>query len=140
MGVASHAVDDEGDVVEVAVAAGGQYLLGSPHIVDDDGLAELMGEDQVAHEGLGLRRQFGPAQGVDACLADGKHLGVAGALLKQAVIVIGEGVDAVPGMKAHRIPLSRLRVKATRIHRNEGCGGFEPMGMDIEDGVHGTGS
>ena len=79
-------------------------------------------------------------QAIDARLADGEHLGVTSALPQQVKIAIGEILDIVPRMKAHRVPQAWLRVETARIHGDESAGGVKPMGMEVEDVHHGTGS
>ena len=79
-------------------------------------------------------------QAIDARLADGEHLGVTSTLPQQVKIAIGEILHIVPRMKAHRVPQAWLRVETARIHGDESAGGVKPMGMEVEDVHHGTGS
>lgn len=140
MGVAPHAVDNEGDIVEACLAAGIEHVLGGPDVVHHHGFAQFMRQLQVTDEYQGLDIKGCSAEGVHAGLADGKHLGVAGAQFQQSEVGNGEFVHMFPWMKAHRVPLARLRVKAARVSRDQRGDGIRTMGVDVDDVDHGTGS
>ena len=131
--VAPHAVDGQGHIGQLGAVARGENLLGSPHAVDDNGEACVMGKLEVADKERFLCFQVGSAQAVHPGLADGEHLGVAGASLQQGNVARGDGLQGVPGMKAHRVPQSRLWVKVPRIDRDEGRGGIRTMGVEVEE-------
>ena len=50
MGVAPHAVDDECDLVECGLAAGVENVLSGPHVMNNNGFAELVRQLQVMDE------------------------------------------------------------------------------------------
>ena len=94
----------------------------------------------MTDEGRLLLLQVATAQAVNARLANGEDLGVTSALPQQVKIAIGQILDIVPWMETHRKPLARLRFETAWIHGDESTGGIKPMGMEIKDAGHGTGS
>ena len=104
------------------------------------GFAELVRQLQVTDENRCLDVEGCTTQAVESGFADGEYLGVGGALLKEEEIVVAGGICNVPGMETDRVPLARLGLEAARIHRDERCRGVKPMGVNVEDVYHGTGS
>ena len=94
----------------------------------------------MTHKQRFLKCHVTATQSVQSRLADGEHLGMTGTLLQQGKIGIGHAIGSVPRMKTDRIPQTWLRVKPSRVHRDESSGGVKPMGMEVENVYHGTGS
>ena len=89
----------------------------------------------MAYEYFSLSVDISSAQAVHTGLADGKDLRVLGTTLQESKILIGECVHTIPGVKTHRVPAARPRIKMPRVHRDKRCGGIEAMGMAVKD-VH----
>lgn len=138
--IASHAVDDEWRVVKTRLVARRQDILSSLDTMGHKGLAHVMGQMQVVDKGVDLYLDRITPQVVDSRLTDGEYLRMSGTTLQEVIIGLCELTHTVPRVKAHRVPFAWLRVEMTWIHRDEGSVGIRTMGVDVNDGCHGTGS
>ena len=132
--IGAHAVDGERHMGESCLPPDIEDALGCPDTVHNDRFAQGMCELQVAQKCCGLGVEVTATQGVHACLADGKHLGMPGTSLEHYPVVLGEGVDAMPRMEAHRVVAPWLGVELPWIYRDECIPGIGAMGMEVEDG------
>ncbi len=133
MGIAAHAVDGKLHIGQASTPTGIKHLSRRPHAVHHDGLSQVMRQLEMTHKQRFLQCHIAATQSVQPRLADSEHLGVTGTLLQQVKIGIGDTMGSVPRMKTDRIPQTGLRVKPSRVHRDESSGGVKPMGMEVEN-------
>lgn len=138
--IASETVHHQGTGVGRRVAPHLEQLLPGAYAVGHYRQPEFAGQPHMAGEAPLLHGERVAAQGVESGLAHGHHLRMQGGGGQQAVVGFGECGLGSPGMEPHGVTPPRLGPELARLDGDEGVGGLQPVGMDIGDGGHGTGS